>query len=512
MKVQKILTFSLVGLSLVLAGCGGGNPSSSGTTSSRQSGGTYDVVMWADEKMHEIFSGEVAKFNEINNGGYTINLTLENCSEADAITNMLNDIESGADLFCFAQDQLARGVMGGALSELGQGATAFVAENNDAGSVAAAKTGGKTYAYPLTSDNGYFMYYDKSVVKAEHIGSLTDIIADCKAAGKNFSMETSTSAWYLASFFFGTGCHSNWTTDANGKFTAVDDDFDSDKGIVACKAMNELQNSGIHVSSSKASDFAAAKPSAVVVSGTWDYEEAKKDLGDNFAAAELPRFTVDGTSYHMGSYNGFKLLGLKPQQDPYKAAALNQLAQYLTGKDCQIERVEKKGWGPSNKEAKNSPAALENQALTALAAQYPYSVPQGQIHGSWWDIAKAIGSDIKDAKTDADYKAALDLYKGKIDDLFKMSPEEQRAFTVIGQLCDTNWDTDFPMTESPANTWKSAALELKAGNEFKCRQGKSWDVAYPSSNFKVEADGTYIIQLVTDKDGGNGVVTLVPAN
>ncbi len=508
MKVQKILTFSLLGLSLCVAGCGGGGDS----TESKPVGGTYDIVMWADEATHELFKSQIKAFNDTNNGGYTINATLENCSEADAITQMLNDVESGADMFCFAQDQLARGVMGGALSELGQGATAFVAENNDAGSVAAAKTGGKTYAYPLTSDNGYFMYYDRSVVKEEHLGSLTDIIADCKAAGKNFSMETSTSAWYIASFFFGTGCHSNWTTDADGKFTSVDDTFNSPEGIIACKGMNELQNSGIHVSSSKASDFAAATPSAVVVSGTWDYAEASKDLGNNLGACKLPSFSVDGKSYQMGSYSGFKLLGLKPQQNAGKAAALNQLAQYLTGEACQTERLEQLGWGPSNKVAQQSPAAKANPALVALAAQSPFSTPQGQIHGSWWDIAKAIGSDIKDAKTDGDYQAALDLYKQKIDDLFSMSPEEKRAFTVIGSIGGTSWDTDFSMTESPANTWKSAAMELKAGDEFKCRQGKSWDVAYPSENFKVEADGTYIIQLVTDENGGNGVVTLVPAN
>ena len=462
--------------------------------------------------LHEIvFHGFFCAFERIS---------LSFCQIIDSFDDIdiLDDPDEGADIFCFAQDQLARGVMGGALSELGQGATAFVAENNDAGSVAAAKTGGKTYAYPLTSDNGYFMYYDKSVVKEEHIGSLTDIIADCKAAGKNFSMETSTSAWYIASWFFGTGCHSNWTTDAEGKFTSVDDNFDSPEGIIACKGMNELQNSGIHVSSSKASDFAAGVPSAVVVSGTWDYAETKKDLGENLGAAKLPSFSVDGKTYQMGSYSGFKLLGLKPQQNAGKAAALNQLAQYLTGKDCQTERLEQLGWGPSNKVAQQSPAAKANPALVALAAQSPFSTPQGQIHGSWWDIAKAIGSDVKDAKTDAEYKAGLDLYKEKIDALFKMSPEEQRAFTVIGNICDTSWDTDFPMTESPANTWTSGVLALKKGNELKCRQGKAWTVSFgdpttESGNYVVSADGNYKVQLVVDNTDNptTGTITLIAA-
>ena len=45
----------------------------------------------------------------------------------------------------------------------------------------------------------------------------------------------------------------------------------------------------------------------------------------------MPSFEVDGTEYHMGSFNGFKLMGVKPQSDANKQAALHKLAQYLSG-------------------------------------------------------------------------------------------------------------------------------------------------------------------------------------
>ena len=90
----------------------------------------------------------------------------------------------------------------------------------------------------LGAFSSVIMYYDKSVITdATHLTSMESLIADCEAAGKKWSFEMETSAWYLASFFFGTGCHSNWTTDSSGKFTAVDDTFDSDKGIIAARAM-----------------------------------------------------------------------------------------------------------------------------------------------------------------------------------------------------------------------------------------------------------------------------------
>ena len=105
----------------------------------------------------------------------------------------------------------------------------------------------------MTSDNGYFMIYDSSVIPAEHVDSLEDIIADCEAAGRGFSMELETSAWYNVAFFFATGCHSNWTMSADGKsFESVDDDFNSDNGVIALKGMKKLLNSTAYKSSSSA--------------------------------------------------------------------------------------------------------------------------------------------------------------------------------------------------------------------------------------------------------------------
>ena len=61
---------------------------------------------------------------------------------------------------------------------------------------------------------------------------------------------------------------------------------------------------------------------------------------------------------------------------------------------------------------------------------------------------------------------------------------------------------------------EAKALELKAGEEFKVRQGASWDVnfgvEFNGANIVVEADGKYQVQLVWDGAQG-GTVTLIPA-
>ena len=503
-KMKKILALVLaLALALSLVACGGSKPAEE--TNSSELAGTYDITVWCADAIVELTQQQIAAFNESNEDGITFNATVEAVGEGDAATQMITDVEAGGDLFCFAQDQFARLVQAGALNKLGVQASEAVSAANDPGVVAAASVNGELYAYPLTSDNGYFMYYDKSVIPEEDLDSLEKLVADCEAAGKYFSMETDTSAWYIASFFFGTGCESTWETDADGKFVSVKDTFNSPEGLIAVKGMKHLVDSPMYLSSSDGAGFDSG--CAIVVTGTWAYETVAGILGDNLGATDLPSFEVDGQSYHMGSFNGCKLMGVKPQTDAAKSAALHKLAQYLTGEQGQMERFNAVSWGPSNLVDQGNEAVQANPALAALLLQNQYSVPQGQIHGSWWDIAKVIGTDVENATDEAGLQKALDNYQAAISALFNMSEEQLNAWSVIGALCGTNWDTDFPMTETAEGTFQSEVLELKAGDELKCRQGASWDVNFPADNVVVEADGNYIVQLVVSGDSGE--VTLI---
>ena len=516
--MKKILA-ALLALAMVfsLAACGNGgtensnNPGGANTSNPGGNGGelagTYNVKLWVPDAAVELTQKQINDFNSSNTDGITINATIEPVSEADAGTNMVTDVEAGGDIFFFAQDQFARLVQANALSKLGVAAASTVTDANDPSVVVAAKSGDELYAYPLTADNGYFMYYDKSVIPEAHLDSLEDLIADCEGAGKFFSMELGTSAWYLAGFFFGTGCHSEWITDDDGQFVSVDDDFNSANGLIAAKGIKKLVDSPMHISSSQAAEFASG--AAIVVTGTWAYADIQKVLGDNMGVTDLPSFTVDGKSYHIGSYNGCKLLGVKPQTDAVKSAVLHKLAQYLTDEDRQMERFNELAWGPANTNAQKSEAVQANPGLSALLAQSPYSIPQGQIHGSWWDIAKVIADDVKAAKDDAGLQAALDSYSAKMNELFNMSDEVKNAYTVIGSINGDGWSIDLPMTENNGVWTTNEAYTMTAGTEFKVRQGKNWDVSFGvgGENFVVDADGTYYIQFEVATE----TISLIPA-
>ena len=484
-------------------------PAQQGATS--ELAGTYDILVWTGEAAVDLTKKQIEDFNNTNEFGIKFNATVNPVSEATSADQMLTDVSAGADIYCFAQDQFARLVQGGALNKLGTQAAETVKAANDAGVVAAATSGDTLYAYPLTSDNGYFMYYDKTVIPEEDVDSLEKLIEDCEKAGKYFCFEANTSAWYIASWFFATGCKSEWTTDDEGQFISVADTFNSPEGLIAVKGMKKLVDSKMHYSSSSGDEFAS--DAAIVVTGTWSYEGIQKLLGDHMGVTDLPSFEVDGKEYHLGSFNGCKLMGVKPQEDAVRAAALHKLAQYLTDEDRQMERFNELSWGPSNLNAQKSDAVQSNPGLAALLKQNEYSRPQGQIHGSWWDIAKVIADDVKAAEDEAGLQKALDNYYDKISALFNMTDEQKNAWSVIGAVCGTNWDTDIPMTEVAAGEFESDVLELHAGEEFKVRQGASWDVNFGADgvaggdNIKVEADGNYKVHFVE----ATGMISLVPA-
>ena len=518
MKMSKILSLLLV--VVMIAACfvacatpNGGEETTAPngdqpTPETNPLAGTYDITMWVSEKegVADQFQQQIAAFMAAN-PGIVINAQIEGVTEADAGSKVVADVATAPDIYCFAQDQLARLVQAAALAAPGGDIATAIKTANDAVSVAAASVAGQLYAYPMTSDNGYYLYYDKSIISEEDADSMEAIIAACEANGVKFRFALEN-AWYTASFFFATGCHSNWTMTSEGEFNAVDDTFNSAAGLAAMKGMQKLAQSSAYDSNADIFTDAGA-----IVTGIWNAGAAAEHFGANLGATDLPSFTVDGTSYHLGSYTGNKLMGVKPQTDTKRAAVLSLLAQYLTGEECQSQRFASFEWGPSNLAAQASPAVQANASLAALAKQNAFGQPQGQIHGSWWDIAKVLGADAKNAKSDADLQTALDNYDAAIDAVLNMSEDAKNAWGVIGGICGTSWDTDFPMTEGPDGTYTSEVLELHAGEEFKVRQGASWDVnfgvEFNGANIVVEADGKYQVVLVWDGAQG-GTVTLVP--
>ncbi len=370
--------------------------------------GSGNITIWVADNVVDFTKTQAEQFIADKGVDYTI--TVEPVGEGDAAGNVITDVEGAADIYGFAQDQTARLVSANALQQItGTGFDEWIAAENDAGAVGAATVGDNIYAFPLTSDNGYFLYYDKSVVTDPT--SLEKILADCEAAGKSFYFDLG--AWYNVAFFFGTGCKATYETDNDGNFISTDIDYaTNDKAVVALKEIVDMVSSSAYQQGS-AVDAADASKLAAIVDGTWDASSAQKIFGDNYACAELPSFEgSDGATYHMAGFSGNKLLGVKPQTEAGKLKLCLELAQYLTSADVQTARFEEVGWGPSNLTAQASDAVQADPALSALAAQMPYCIPQGQYPQGYWDAGTALIDDAKGlvGASDEDLKAYLEKY------------------------------------------------------------------------------------------------------
>ncbi|MBP3856718.1 MAG: extracellular solute-binding protein [Ruminiclostridium sp.] len=412
MKIRKTAAFALAAVIAAVSGCGG----APGDTQEKK-----EIRVWTTIGTKDVTQNKLNEWlgtQDEWNTKYTI--TVSAMGTGEVVTQFLTDTEEGADVFNFAQDQLSRLVAVNALSAPGGVFLENIVANNDEGSVQAATQDGKVYAYPETSDNGYFMYYDTSVVSDP--STLEGILEQCQAAGKKFFYPMQE-GWYTVSFLFGTGTECSYTCGSDGTFTDARCSFDSDAGLAAFKAMTAMCSHPAYALST-GTDAAFFNPdggtAGAVVSVPAEAAVARKMLGDNYGAAPLPTFTVDGVTYQMGGFKGYKLIGVKPHNDGDTTVFCHAVADYLSGEEMQLARYEADGWGPSNLKLQQTDTIKSDKALSALSVQFGYCTEQGQFPNVFWDLMKAFGSDINSGKyngaSDEEMRAAL---AGLQNDLLK---------------------------------------------------------------------------------------------
>ena len=375
--------------------------------------GTYDVKIWVDEKIETITRTQIGEFEMAYGGKYTIRANIEPMSEGAAASSMLSDVQEGADIFCFAQDQLSRLKVAGAVSKLTGSLKEFLMDTNSEESIKAASLGQNLYAMPATSDNGYFLYYNKSVVNEDQAKNMTSLLSTLKGRGKKLNFKAQGDGFYAASYFLGTGCHSIWDLDEDtGKFKGYDDTFNSDEGVVAMKGIKEITDDSVVAKETSITDSAGA-----LISGIWEYEAVKEVWGDDMVCTEMPNFNVDGKDYHLSSFDGYKLMGVKPQVDAKKASVCRKLAQFLTNRSSQYLRFKKVSWGPTNKVLAENDEVITHPGLSALKAQHAFATQQGQAPGAWFVAVQATAGAVKASTSEGEIRDLLATYYAGLDAL-----------------------------------------------------------------------------------------------
>ncbi len=392
-----------------------------GATAGLTACGDKGITIWGPAEQQQMLKEMVASFLEENpDFKYEINLGV--VSEADAYANLSKDVAASADVFAFANDQLMNLKTIGGLARLSDEASAKSAAENDANSVEATKVDGVQYAYPYASDNGFFMYYDKSVISAEQAESLEDIMDACEAAGKYFIFDIDNS-WYVGSFLYGAG--GDYTINWNGSLVgSIDCDFDAKSpdgdytyGEIGGNALIKLHKhkNFVNGDDNTITKYLADEGFGACVSGTWKGAEISTKLGANYAATKLPTYHSELTNkdYQIKSFSGFKFYGVNASSK--HLAEAHQIAAYLSGEKMQEKRFDTFGIGPSNKVVAAKDKVKSNVALAALLEQAPHAKIQDSLPPSYWSNLEAFGTDIHGDKiTDANLKEKITALTEKL--------------------------------------------------------------------------------------------------
>lgn len=370
--------------------------------------GTITLKVWAPNNSKDFVKEMVEKFKTTYAvDGITYDIKVVEKGEDKCINSLTEDASKGADVFQFPTDQLLTGVNAGVLAEVPTVFQGQISSQNMSDAVESCKYDGKVYAYPMTSDNGYFLYYNSSKFTADDVKSFETLLEKAKSQNVQVLMPIDN-AWYNASFFYAAGCDIKLDT-ATQKMDLVD--FDTDKGVAAAKAMADLVNNNKDSFVSSGDDAAistllSSGKLQAVVTGTWNTPVIENAWGkENVAATKLPTVKMNGTDTQLHSFGGYKLIGVNSSSKFPLAAAT--LATYLTSAEVQQARYDQLQVIPTNNEILATDTLKNDPIQKAIEEQRPYSHSQGVCTQKFWDPVASVGSDINNGNLKSSDEASI---------------------------------------------------------------------------------------------------------
>lgn len=416
-KNNRFISFILIAALLtVFVSCSTKN-ANEGNQGDTSQGGSYTLTVWGaeeDQAMLKEMCDAFAKANPQNK--YTFQFGVQ--GEGEAADKVLNDVQSGPDVYSFSSDQINKLFAGGALARVGGDIESDIKKVNTAESVNAAtitiNNENQLYAYPCTGDNCLFLYYDKSVYKnPDDVKSLDTILSIANDAGKKVHFKLNDDGWYLSSFFFAKP-ELKYEVTYNDKMAEqkVDINFDSKDGLDVMKSLRTYLMNNALVAQTDDSKIIAAftekngkREAAAAVSGTWNAATIKKLLGDNMGVAKLPSVKINEKDTQLSGYMGYKMIGVNGYSKNKGEA--HKLAQWLTSESNQLKRFEKRGFGPTNIKVTDMEKVKKNEVIAAVLDQAQYNRAQKSVPATYWTpmaslitpiiTAKANGTQVTDA-------------------------------------------------------------------------------------------------------------------
>ena len=382
-------------LTTALFGCGGvreENDIADTDAASQNTSKNKDVelVVWGAEEDEALLQQIFESFQEEYKEQANFNITFAPQSESGCKDALMADLEAGADVFAFADDQLNTLVAAGALEPIENADQ--IKSQNLSGAVEAAYVGDVLYAYPLTADNGYFLYYNKQYFNENDIKTFDRILQIAEENEKKITMDWS-SAWYVYAFFGNTGLEVGLNDDGITNYCTWNGTDGDIKGVDVANAMLSISRSPSFLNTQEPGFLAGIQDGSVIagVSGVWNAVAMKETLGANYGAAKLPTYTCANRQIQMASFSGYKLIGVNAYSRQYAWAS--RLAEWISNEENQQLRFEMRGQGPANTKAAASASVQNSPAITALLEQSEFSCLQ-RIGSNFWDPVSVFATNM----------------------------------------------------------------------------------------------------------------------
>lgn len=389
--MKKVRTIIGMLLSMaMLSGCAASKNQNLVSQEVESSNEPISLTIWVGEREEEISNEMITSFKEAYKDEATFDITIELADEGVCKERIFADVNSAPDLFSFADDQLIELAAAGVVEAVSD--AEWIKDENSEGAVEAVTLNEKIYAYPMTADNGYFMFYNKQYFSEKDLETLDGILAVASSLGKKVTMDW-TSGWYLYSFFGNTGLNLSLNKDGITNDCDWNSTTNAIKGIDVGNAMSEIARNPGFMNGNDEALLNGAKDGSVIagVSGVWCAGELQETWGDNFAAIKLPTYTCAGKQIQMASYAGYKMIGVNSYSNEKEWAS--KLAEWMTNETNQQLRFEKRGIGPSNSKAASSEEVSNSPAIQALVKQSEYASLQ-RIGPKYWNPVAAFAEQI----------------------------------------------------------------------------------------------------------------------
>ncbi len=389
MKIKNSISIPMLLLTVLLSGCQKNDPVPLEEVQTPDFD-TVNLTVWGAAEDEELLRQIIDKFEEAYSGQADFAITFQPQSESSCTNALMGDLENGADVFAFADDQLNTLVAAGALDPVENAES--VRQSNLPEAVAAASVDNTLYALPLTADNGYFLYYDKEYFTQEDIRSLDRMLDIAAEHGKKVSMEWS-SGWYVYSLFGNTGLTVGLNPDGITNYCTWNSTEGKIKGTDVAQAMLDIAGHPGFVSTDDAGFLAGVQDGTIIagVNGVWNAVAVEEAWGSGYGASKLPTYTCGGQEVQMASFSGYKLIGVNSYSAHKMWAA--RLAEWITNEENQKLRFAQRGQGPSNIVAASSEEVQSAPAIAALLEQSEFSYIQ-RVGGNYWDPVAAFTAEI----------------------------------------------------------------------------------------------------------------------